>query len=182
VIIERTWAMPNKWTFKIKPIAALLKAEMTDGLWIDPFAGMTSPAAITNDLNPDMPTVYHKDALDFLKSFADGSVDGVLFDPPYSQRQVQECYQGIQGGLKWDGRMTFWSRAKNEVARVIRPGGKALCFGWNSMGLGLSRGFEMERIMLVPHGGSRNDTIVTVERKTKDSIQLSMFKGDTNND
>jgi len=33
------------------------------------------------------------------------------------------------------------------------------------MGIGKNRGFEMTRILLVPHGGSKNDTIVTVETK-----------------
>jgi len=33
------------------------------------------------------------------------------------------------------------------------------------MGLGKNRGFKMARILLVPHGGSKNDTIVTVENK-----------------
>lgn len=61
--------------------------------------------------------------------------------------------------------MTFWSESKNEVARILKPGGKAICFGWNSMGLGAKRGFAMRHILLVPHGGSRNDTICTVEVK-----------------
>ena len=51
------------------------------------------------------------------------------------------------------------------MARILKPGGKAICFGWNSMGLGKNRGFEMTRILLVPHGGSKNDTICTVEVK-----------------
>lgn len=165
MIIERKWSMPNKWTFQIKPISDLLKEEMKEGLWIDPFAGEHSPAQITNDLNPDRPTDYHLEALTFLKSFPDESVDGVLYDPPYSQRQVKECYDGISGSLKWDGRMTFWSKTKDEIARIIKPRGKVICFGWNSMGLGIKRGFKMNRILLVPHGGSRNDTICTVEIK-----------------
>ena len=165
MIIERAWSMPNKWTFQIKPIAALLKDEMTGGVWVDPFAGEHSPADVTNDLNPERPTMFHMDAIDFLRTFEDESVDGVLYDPPYSQRQVKECYDGIQGGLKWDGRMTFWSESKKEVARIVKPGGKVICFGWNSMGIGMKRGFEMTRVLLVPHGGSRNDTICTVERK-----------------
>ena len=28
MILERIWAMPNKWTFTIKPIAELLKEKM----------------------------------------------------------------------------------------------------------------------------------------------------------
>lgn len=36
---------------------------------------------------------------------------------------------------------------------------------WNSGGFGKNLGFEMIEILLVPHGGHHNDTIVTVERK-----------------
>ena len=115
MIIERKWAMPNKWTFLIKPIKELVENTMREGdKWIDPFAGMNSPATITNDLNPEMPTTCHMDALVFLKSFDDESVDGILYDPPYSARQVRECYNGISGGIKWDGRKNFWSDTKNE--------------------------------------------------------------------
>lgn len=163
--IERKWAMPSAWTFTIPPIRALLEQEMTAGVWIDPFAGCHSPATVRNDLNPANEAEYHMDALQFLSTFPDESVDGILFDPPYSPRQVRECYDGISGALKWDGKVSFWSNAKNECARILRSGGKVLCFGWNSMGLGLKRGFEMQRILLVPHGGNHNDTICTVEMK-----------------
>lgn len=164
MIIERKWAMPNKWTFTIKPIRDLLAEELTDGSWIDPFAGENSPATITNDLNPIRPTDYHLNAIDFLRMFDDESVDGVLFDPPYSPRQVKECYDSI-GIENWDGRVNFWSDCKNEIARIVKPQGKVICFGWNSMGIGKTRGFTMDRILLVPHGGNKNDTICVVEHK-----------------
>lgn len=38
MIIERVWAMPNKNIFDIKPIKRMLTEEVTDGIWIDPFA------------------------------------------------------------------------------------------------------------------------------------------------
>ena len=48
---------------------------------------------------------------------------------------------------------------------------KTLCliisFGWNSGGIGMKYGFEIERILLVTHGGWHNDTICTIERKTR---------------
>ena len=166
--IDRVWAMPNKWTFTIKPIADLLKEEMNEGLWVDPFAGANSPAHITNDLRPDMPTIFHLPALAFLKEQPDENYDGVLYDPPYSPRQVKECYasvaiEGWDG--KWDGRTTFWSETLTECSRILKPGGKLICCGWSSGGGGKSRGFEMTRILLVPHGIRKNDTIVTVEIK-----------------
>ena len=92
------------------------------------------------------------DALDFLKTFDDCSVDGVLYDPPYSPRQISEC---------------FWSNQKKEISRIVKLGGKVISFGWNSGGIGIKYGFEIERILLVAHGGWHNDTICTIERKTR---------------
>lgn len=167
VRIERIWAMPNKWTFSIKPIKELLEEELNPlDLWIDPFSGMYSPARIKNDLNPEMNAEYHLDAIDFVKLQKDTSVDGVLFDPPYSVRQVAECYKGIgRKVVQEDTQMTFYSSIKDEIARVLKPGGKVICCGWTTNGLGKNRGFEMTRILIVPHGGHKNDTLVTVEVK-----------------
>lgn len=167
MILERKWAMPNRWTFTIKPIKDLLHEEVY-GLWCDPFAGKNSPAKLTNDLNPGMTATSHQDALTFLKSIPTDSVDGVLFDPPYSITQAAECYRSYgKEKLRMSvANMGYWAACKNEIARIIKTGGKAICFGWSSMGIGLKRGFSMDRVLLVPHGGSKNDTIVTVERKT----------------
>ena len=123
-------------------------------------------AAITNDLNPDFDTDYHMDALDFLKTFQNESVDGVLYDPPYSPRQVTECYQGVGMNVTSETtRASFWGNQKKEISRIVKLGGKVITFGWNSGGIGRKYGFEITRILLVPHGGWHNDTICTVEVK-----------------
>jgi len=162
--------MPNSETFTIKPIGELVQEELTEGLWIDPFCGHNSPASVRNDLNPKIAEAeHHMDAIDFLKTFGDESVDGVLFDPPYSPRQIAECYKSVgmdtQKGLRT--RANFWSDCKIEIARITKPNAKVICCGWNSMGIGINRGFVMTRLLLVPHGGFHNDTIVTVEIKNK---------------
>lgn len=86
--IDRIWAMPSKNTFQIKPIKEMLTEEITEGLWIDPFANTNKFAQITNDLNPEFDTTYHMDALDFLRLFDDKSIDGVLYDPPFLQDRL----------------------------------------------------------------------------------------------
>lgn len=161
--------MPSAWTFTIKPIKELLREEITnDGqTWADPFAGKNSPAGTTNDLNTERPTTHHLDALEFLKSLPTAGYDGVLFDPPYSITQAKQCYDGIgmeQLTVKPTS-MKYWGDCKSEIARITKKGGKVICFGWNTMGIGLTRGFTMTRILIVPHGGSKNDTLVTVEIK-----------------
>jgi hypothetical protein len=165
--IERVWSMPNKWTFLISPFKQLLQDELTKGRWVDPFAGKHSPATLTNDLNAALPADYHLDALAFLKSVPTHYADGVLYDPPYSFTQAAQCYAGF-GKDKLEigvGNMGYWSRCKDELARITKPGGKAICFGWNSGGLGKRRGFLLTRLLICAHGGSRNDTICTVEVK-----------------
>ena len=40
MIINSIWAMPNKWTFKIKPIKKLLNKYVDNKeCWCDPYAG-----------------------------------------------------------------------------------------------------------------------------------------------
>ena len=59
------------------------------------------------------------------------------------------------------------ARHLDEIKRIVKPDGRVLCFGWNSAGVGKTRGFELKEILLVPHGGSKNDTICTYEEKTQ---------------
>lgn len=179
VSIERIWAMPNKNTFAIKPIHDLITEELTDGLWIDPFANQNKLATITNDLSMEFDTDYHLDALDFMKLFDDSSVDGVLYDPPYSPRQVSECYNNVGYNVTWDTtKASFWGNHKREISRIVKLGGKVITFGWNSGGIGYKYGFEIERILLVPHGGWHNDTICTVEVKTYEG-KITKLRRDT---
>jgi hypothetical protein len=160
--------MPNKWTFQIKPIAELLARYVGDGKgWIDPFAGITSPAEITNDLNPEAKARYHLEALEFLKQLP-SKYKGILFDPPYSLRQVKELYDSI--GKPVNGLELGFGELRDLIAPLISYGGTAISFGWNSIGMGKTHGFEIVEILLVCHGRAHNDTIVTVERKIQSNL------------
>lgn len=163
--INRVWAMPSKHTFTIKPIKELLERYVSDDFdWIDPFSGHNSPAHYRNDMNPEIPGVEHMDALDYLKSFpTDSYYKGIIFDPPYSVRQVSECYKNFGYKVTQETTQSSWYRKlKDEIVR-IRPE-YVISFGWNSGGVGKTNGYEIQEILLVPHGGVHNDTIVTVER------------------
>ena len=148
--IERVWAMPNKRTFTIKPIKQLIERETRD-------------CKVILDL---FPYPFEKDALQHTRELTDSSVDCVEFDPPFSFHQLNLVYDD-KGEKITD---TYRSDVYNEVARIIKPGGKCISFGWNTNGLGKGRGFEIDRILLVAHGGSHNDTLVTVERKVQQTL------------
>ena len=172
--ITKAWAMPNKQTFEIKPIGELITkwknmsmhSAAEDFMSIDPFANKNRLACITNDLDPQYDTDYNLDALEFLKLFEDESVDFVLFDPPYSPRQVSECYKDLGKTVNMQTtQASFWGNMKKEIGRIVKPDGIVITFGWNSGGIGKKQGFEQQEILLVAHGGWHNDTICTVEIK-----------------
>lgn len=195
---QRCWAMPNKRTFKIKPIEEWMVRCMIDEIgmaedfvhsygwlyntghpyWIDPFAGDCTYATRcklggpfhwreTNDLNPKNGAQFCLPAITYLRGKESASVDGVFFDPPYSPRQIKECYGGIGREVtQQDTQSKFWGDCKKEIARVVKPGGYVFSFGWNSGGIGLGLGFEIKSILLVAHGGWHNDTICVLQQKS----------------
>lgn len=159
--IERVWAMPSPATFSIGPIRQLLDEHHVGENWVDPFSGNSNIAEWRNDIRDLPQTTSKQDAYHFLRTFENESVRGVLLDPPYSLRQRHECYRGVDE--------VAITPIHDEVARIVKPNGLAISFGWNSNGLGKKRGFELERVLLVAHGSQHNDTIVIVERKAGDS-------------
>ncbi len=159
--------MPNKNTFDIPPIHKIIDKYIF-GVSIDPFANKNRIATITNDLDPQYQCDYSMDALEFLKSFSDDSVDTVLYDPPYSPRQVSECYRKLNQTVNMKTTSaSYWANQKKEISRIIKKDGVVITCGWNSGGIGINNGFEIVEILLVAHGGWHNDTIVTVERKVE---------------
>lgn len=135
---------------------------------IDPFANNSKIATVTNDLNPDFNTDFHMDAFDFLRMFDNNSIDVVLYDPPYSTRQVSESYKNVGKEVTALDTSANWRKKHlDEIQRILKPNGIAICFGWNTNGVGKTRGFEMIEVLIVAHGGSHNDTLCTVEIKNK---------------
>ena len=176
--INRKWAMPNSKTFSIKPIQELI-IDVSNRCGknitiVDPFANeqlikqyIEFDKYISNDLDTQYNTDYHLDATDFLKNIPSDSVDLVLYDPPYSPRQVSEVYKKLDMSVNMQTtQSSYWSKQKKEISRIIKKNGRVITFGWNSGGIGKSNGFIIEDILLVPHGGWHNDTICTVEIKT----------------
>lgn len=168
--ISRVWAGPNSDTFDIPPIAGfvrkyLLLAETS----IDPFARNKQWATYTNDLNPKTSAQSHMDAEEFLKKLAAQNVkaDLVIFDPPYSPRQIAECYAGIGKTVTMQDTQNcvLYSRVRSQIPPVLTENGIVLSFGWNSNGMGKKHGFEIIEILLVAHGAAHNDTICMAEKR-----------------
>ncbi|MCI0558696.1 MAG: hypothetical protein MN733_09385, partial [Nitrososphaera sp.] len=148
--------------------------EYLHGVSVDPFARNKRWATHTNDLNPTTEAEHHMDAVAFLEMLADRGVkaDCIILDPPYSPRQISECYAaaGLKAGMKDTQNAALYSRVRMAARRLCNVGTTVLSFGWNSAGMG--QGFETVELLLVAHGGAHNDTICLVERMVSPELNL----------
>ena len=128
---SRCFAMPNAETFSIRPIGEFVQRYLAASkVSVDPFARNRDWATYTNDINPNTSAQSHQDAEAFLADLESKKVnaDLVLFDPPYSPRQVMEHYQAA--GLRVTQEDTqsgrLFKRVRNAIDRIVAPGGVVL--------------------------------------------------------
>ena len=168
---SRQWAMPSADTFSVKPIGDFVGRWLPKGsISADPFARNSKLATYRNDLNPQTSARWHMQAVDFLIMLADCGVevDVLILDPPYSPRQITECYaaSGLKASMQDTQSARLYRRVRDAGDALLKPGGVVLSFGWNTVGMGKSRGYSLAEVMLVCHGGAHNDTICLAERKS----------------
>ena len=169
---ERVWAMPSADTFSVRPIGDFVRRYLSGAKCsVDPFSRNNRWATHTNDLNPKTEAEHHMDAEDFLRMLAEKGVkcDVAIFDPPYSPRQISECYKeaGITVGMKETQNAAMYSRMKSALMPCLTPDAVVLSFGWNTNGMGKKHGFEALEVLICDHGGAHNATLCIAERQTQ---------------
>ena len=155
--------------------------EQRDLVCCDPFANESfttnynqGQTWITNDMNPNMPTMFHLEANDFsakiLELQAEQKLelfDLMLFDPPYNLSQLKIQYEGIGKNLKKWQTLRPFDKCKDELARAVKIGGTVISFGFGSRGFGKRRGFKRIALYNLEPSGTeyRYNVQVVVERK-----------------
>ncbi|UVF62332.1 adenine-specific DNA methylase [Nitrososphaeria virus YSH_462411] len=143
------WAMPSHETFNIIPIRSFIKKHCVGHKTIDLF-----------------PHPYSEDALSFLKFIPSNSIEYLLYDPIYSDRQQDEMY--TIKGTNYKTHPEYFKKIEEELFRTVKSGGIVLKFMWNGKRI---PGFEKFDGLIVEHGGQHNATICTAHRK----IQSTLF-------
>lgn len=167
---SRKWAMPNHETFSMKPIGEFVtKYLINSKISIDPASRNREWFTYTNDINPKTKSQYHLDAVVFLNMLHEKNIkcDLVILDLPWTCRQISECYKevGIKVTQKHTQIASFYKQVKDAADKLIEKNGVVLSFCYNSVGMGIKRGYKIEEILLVASGGCHNDVICLAERK-----------------
>jgi hypothetical protein len=164
------WAMPSRWTFQIPPIADFVwRHTRGRSCIVDPFCGTSKVAHHRNDLARG-----GTDAEDFVRQLEASGVraDCVIFDPPYSPRQITECYASVgrKATMQDTQSAVLYKNVRRALVDIMAPDAIALSFGWQSGGFG--RHWPLLEVLLVQHGGAHNDTICVAQRKPADALTL----------
>lgn len=172
MIFERHFVWPSRWPtsktgFGVNgKINRVVKSWITnDGKnWLDPMCGRSTLTEHRNDFRKTgTAAITNMDALEYLKTFATESIDGVLYDPPYNDKQGEQYSKNNipKSNLK------YWWSVRHEISRVLKPGGRIIMLNWNSntFSTGRQKNFQLEAVYLFAHGSERHDTILTVWKK-----------------
>jgi hypothetical protein len=159
MILEYMKVPLHRYTFKPLKLRRWVETQAS-GKVLNLFAGETILKCDEerNDIRPEMPADFHMDALKCVETWPkDEYFNTILLDPPYGYRKSMEMYDGAVSSP--------FNAIKNKLSRILTPHGRVITFGYHSVSMGKSRGFEQERILLMSHGGAIHDTIAVVEIK-----------------
>ena len=130
---------------------------------------------ISNDLSPEFNTDFNLEFKDFsllMKTF-NKSFDLVVFDPPYSLRQLKEHYDGIGKDLKLWQTHNMWGVGKTALAECMPVGSITISLGWTTAGFGKKRGFQKKAIHVFEQAAreDRYSLFVVVEEKVQFTLK-----------
>ncbi len=143
--------------FSVRPIRKWVE-DHCEGSVLNLFAGKTrlDVDEIRNDADRDADADFHMDAFEFLDKWQGGPFDTILLDPISAIRK--------NGDTDGSRVTSSFRRLKDAIVKHLKPAGKVITFGYQTIVMGKGRGFELEKIGVFSHGGAVHDTIASVER------------------
>lgn len=150
---------PRKYTFEQPKLKQFVEMNCY-GEVLNLFAGKTrlnvneTRVDLSDEFYPD----YNMEAFDFVVYAKNKGLkfDTIILDPPYSLRKSMEKYNGKI--------CSTFNKIKDELPYILNKHGRIISLGYHSSCMGKVRGFEVETICLIGHGGSHHDTICLIER------------------
>ena len=149
---------PSKYTFDDLKIMKWVRG-WCKGKVLNLFAGenIVDPDEYRVDLNKDLPNINHLGSADFFVKTTYLKFDTIILDPPFSERKAREKYDG-----RYIGNIT---KLKNELTRILNPGGRVITFGYQGRSMYDKRGYKRLAILMIDHMGDFNSTIGVVEER-----------------
>ncbi len=150
----------RRYTFEAPKLKAWVESRC-EGRVLNLFAGKTLLNAneYRVDLDIDTPADLHLDVRKAVNILAKRrrKFNTIIIDPPYNWRKAKEKY-----GSRMIGQ---FPQLKNELLSIIPINGRVITFGYDTVGMGKTRGFKKIEICVICHGGETHDTLCVIEKR-----------------
>ncbi|WP_295769271.1 hypothetical protein [uncultured Mucilaginibacter sp.] len=156
-IIDHICCPLHRYTLSVKPIRKWVE-DHCEGSVLNLFAGVTrlNVDEIRNDIDLRADADFHLEPVTFLDNWSGSPFDTILLDPLSAYRnEIELALKVVHDPLR---------SLKDALVKHLKPAGKVITFGYHTIVMGQSRGFELEKIGVFSHGGVSHDTIASVER------------------
>ena len=151
---------PNRWTFQSNKIREWVE-ERLQGRVLNACAGKTKlnhdHEIVRNDIDEQRDADLHVDVVEIGDHFEAGSFDTIVFDPPFSEYQANEHYDGQQVGRV--------ATAKTHFDELLRPGGIVIQFAFTTTCMPMEDGYQRQEAVIWNTLGQMNDYLSTVDKK-----------------
>ena len=160
---------PNRWTFQSKKIRRWVE-ERLSGRVLNACAGKTKLAhddeIVRNDLDTDRDADLHVDVCEITDHLDAGSIDTIVYDPPFSENQANQSYELEDGEAVVAGRDAL---AKREFDELLAPGGRVIQFGFSTTCMPAAMDYDRREVAVWNTLGRCNDYLSVVDKKPGES-------------
>jgi len=112
---------------------------------------------VRNDIDEQRDTDTHHDVCELAEHYPTAAFDTIVFDPPFSEYQASQRYEGRDVGNV--------ALAKAQFHELLRPGGQVIQFGFTTTNMPMQDGYQREAVAVFNTLGQMNDILGTVDRK-----------------
>jgi len=159
---------PSRWTFKNDKIRRWLM-QFVDGRTLNACAGKTElehPSVVRNDLNPDRSADTHNDVVEIADYFDSASFDTIIYDPPFSDYQSEDKYDGLHISSAEDR-----AKVKRQFHDLLKPAGRVIQFGYTTTCMPGELGYSREAVAIFNTLGMMHDVLGTVDRRLNGDVR-----------
>jgi hypothetical protein len=151
---------PNRWTFKNDKIRSWVESHI-HGRVLNACAGKTklndTNEIVRNDYNTERDADYHYDVTEIADHLPANSFDCVIFDPPFSEKQADSSYDGVQ--------VAEIGQAMREFDQLLKVNGTVIQMGFTTTCMPGELDYNRQEVAIFNTLGRMNDWLGTVDKR-----------------
>lgn len=162
--LEYRAVQPDRWTFRSDKIREWVES-WCKGRVLNACAGKTHlqlEDVVRNDINPKRDADHHEDVADLSDVLGADCFDTIVFDPPFSENQADESYEGHN--------IENTAAVMRVFHRMLRPGGRVVQMGFTTTCMPAKLGYVRRAVCVFNTLGRQADWLGTVDERVNGDV------------